>query len=190
MHCRLLVTLNKGEASSSEEARIYANDILLNDSSFTGEGGRFGGQVCDWFVIGGRWSGELSEVSWGKKLYEQIRKMEEEADIQIRGCSYGREKKREEQAKLTAKAEKIYSEALPEEYKGLLTYDRNTYVSCGYEDDAMVLTKELYDTLIKEHEGCPIDDSEYGPTYVDLEYDCADPEMIGEKWLVVVDYHS
>jgi len=186
VHYRMFVTFDKGNAKTSKEARDYAYDTLLNDSGFSSEGSRFGSPVCDWFVIGGRWSGLLSTVSWGKKLYKQIRKMEKEADIQIRGCHYGSEEKRGEQTTLKEKVETLYEEALPKRYKGLLTYDRSSYAQYGYEDDAMVLTKELYEACLKDHEGEDCD----GEHYVDLDFDCVGPEMVGKKWLVVVDYHN
>jgi len=61
MHCRLLVTLDRSLAGTSEEAREVVYEMLSEDSSFIGsETVRFNSPVCDWFVIGGRWSGMLS----------------------------------------------------------------------------------------------------------------------------------
>ena len=70
MHYRFLVTFNKDEAETSEDARSYVTDYL-HEHGFAGEG-RWGGGLADWFVIGGRWSGELSRHSWGKLLYQQM----------------------------------------------------------------------------------------------------------------------
>ena len=73
MHYRLFVTLDaKGhKILNSEDARNKVYGMLHNDDSFCGEGGRFGSPVCDWFVIGGRWSGELPTVLIG---HEKISK--------------------------------------------------------------------------------------------------------------------
>ena len=66
MHYRLLVTLEASADADSADVRDSVHDQLLNDDSFCGEGGRFGSPLCDWFVIGGRWSGMLAEVSLGE----------------------------------------------------------------------------------------------------------------------------
>ena len=67
MHYRVLVTFEKEAAKTSQEAREYAFWTLMEDTSFIG-GGRFGSAWCDWFVIGGRWSGELSRATWAKAV--------------------------------------------------------------------------------------------------------------------------
>ncbi len=81
MHSRLLVTCNKDHAGTSQEAREYVYDALLNDSSFVGDGGRFGAPVADWFVIGGRWSGELSRATWAKRVTGLINELEKREGI-------------------------------------------------------------------------------------------------------------
>jgi hypothetical protein len=55
----------------------------------------------------------------------------------------------------------------------------------GANEDAMVLTKELYDKHLAECHGRSM--SEW---YCDVEDQPCGPEMIGTRWLVVVDYHS
>ena len=72
----------------------------------------------------------------------------------------------------------------PEAYKGI-PFQRDTYQDNGYADDAMLLTQELYDALLKEYEGK--EESEY---HADLDWIPVTPAMIGNTWLVVVDYHS
>jgi hypothetical protein len=71
----------------------------------------------------------------------------------------------------------------PPEYKNI-PYQRDTYKEHGYEDDAMIITEELYDNLLKEYEGRV--ESKH---HIDLDYEPVSPEMIGKKWVVVVDYH-
>src|SRR5690242_12423626 len=65
MHYFMLVTLAMPDGATSLDARVTANDFLLNDNSFCGDGGRFGSPLCDWFVIGGRWSGMLKKTLLG-----------------------------------------------------------------------------------------------------------------------------
>ena len=60
MHTRLLITSPAAYAASSAEARRYVYNVLANAPASMGDGDRFGnGPVCDWFVIGGCFSGSL-----------------------------------------------------------------------------------------------------------------------------------
>jgi len=92
--------------------------------------------------------------------------------------------KRSVQQELGKKFQQMWDAEAPVAYRGI-PYDRDNYEHYGYEDDAMLLTQELYDALLKEYEGT--EDSEY---HADLEYDPIAPSMVGKKWLVVVDYHN
>jgi hypothetical protein len=58
MHKRMLVTTLRVRAETSEEARRYVFNYL-QEEGFASMG-RFGWGMCDWFVIGGRWSGFLA----------------------------------------------------------------------------------------------------------------------------------
>ena len=127
MHTRFLVTFGKEEADDSRSAREYVNNLLVEEG-FVGAG-RWGSGLCDWFVIGGRWSGTLSGAS-GE--------------------------------------------------------DRDGLDELGQEDDAMILTESIYERLLKNYEGIDSDDCEYA----DLEFERCSREMIGKKWVVVVDYHN
>ena len=190
MHYRLLVTFEKESAATSEEARRYVEQELLNDPSFSG-GGRFGGGVADWFVIGGRWSGELSRATWGRAVEKQIASLEKKEKLQVWGAYYVNKKMREAQARLKQQVEELYAAALPQEHHDKsLVYDRDTYRDLGYEDDAMRLTQELYDSLLAEYAGDFIARSQYSVAFVDLDYDPLDPDFVGKKWLVVVDAHT
>jgi hypothetical protein len=88
------------------------------------------------------------------------------------------------QQELAKQFQEQWDSLAPAAYVGI-PYIRDTYKEDGYADDAMLLTQELYDALLKEYEGH--DESEY---HADLEYEPVLPAMIGKKWLVVVDYHS
>lgn len=208
MHFRLLLTFDKKLAETSQEARDYVLNELENDSSFVGEGGRFGNPVADWFVIGGRWSGELSNKTWAKKVIKEIELMEKKENLQIAGCWYGNKKETKKQAEVRAIAEKMYQDAMPKKLKNKnLVYDRfineETYNQNGFYDDAMIVNKTLYDAFLKEYKG-----KEKGKThnvsivkgmedyswddlhFVDLDDEPVDKEFIGNKWIVVVDYHT
>ena len=140
--------------------------------------------MADWFVIGGRWSGELSRHSWAREVTGQVEQMEEQHGVQVWGASYGDPDKQRVQQELATAFSSCGMRKAPDAYKGI-PYQRDTYQDNGYEDDAMLLTRELYDALLKEYEGK--EESDY---HADLEYEAVSPEMIGKKWLVVVDYHN
>ena len=182
MHFRFLVTCSRDEAQNSAEARAHIFDFL-HEEGFCGQG-RWGGGVCDWFVIGGRWSGELSRHSWAREFTSQIAQMEKQHGVQVWGAFYGDPEKECVQKELATRIQQLWDAEAPVDYKGI-PYQRDTYQENGYEDDAMLLTQELYDALLKQYEGQ--EDSEY---HADLEYEAVSPEMIGKKWLVVVDYHN
>ena len=185
MHSRLLVICNKECAESSREAREYVFDVLSNDNSFVGDGGRFGSPLADWFVIGGRWSGELSRLTWAKAVHEKIAALEKAAGVTCWGAFYGTSEKAETQKRLIAEVEALYQKSIPAEFREQgLVYNRDTDGDYGYADDAMIVTPELYE-LLKPYEG--LDQSE--GEYVDLNWELVSPDFIHAKWLVVADYH-
>ena len=140
--------------------------------------------MADWFVIGGRWSGDLSRYTWARTITEQMIALEREQDVQVWGAFYGSAEKERIQQELAARFQSLWDMHAPEEYRGI-PIQRDTYQDTGYEDDAMLLTQELYDALLKEYEG-----KEEFEHHADLEYDDVSPALIGKKWLVVVDYHN
>jgi hypothetical protein len=171
-----LVTFNKDEAETSEEARSYVTDYL-QESGFTGQG-RWSGGLADWFVIGGRWSGELTRA-----LLDSVKLAAVEKAFEARHGWWlgGQEHVTENQRRKQMKA--IFAREFPD-FTGEMPYWRNPYQDEGYEDDAMILTQALYDALLKEYEG-----QEDSDNHADLEDEPVSPAMVGKKWLVVVDYH-
>lgn len=176
MHARLLVTFNRDEAETSLEARSYVMDYL-QENGFAGEG-RWGGGYADWFVIGGRWSGALTRALLDKKKLAKVEKEFEEAHGWWVG---GKERVTEDQRREQMNA--IFDREFPD-FTGEMPYWRKQYEAYGSEDDAMILTQELYDALLKEYKGQ--DESEH---HADVEYEPVSPAIVGKKWLVVVDYH-
>ncbi len=183
MHYRLLVTFNKDQAATSEEAREHVFETL-HDEGFCGESGRWRSCVADWFVVGGRWSGFLSRLTWAKEFDHVVTTTEADYDIHIWGAWYHDKAKQQLQHKLAKRFQRFWDSIAPTSYKGI-PYQRDTYKADGYEDDAMLLTRELYESVLKEYEG--MKESEY---HADLDYDEVAPSLIGRKWLVVVDYHT
>ncbi len=72
MHYLMLVTLTMLPGETSPEARVRIYTQLAGDSSFCGDGGRFGITLGDWFVIGGRWSGMLRETVMGNAYRDKL----------------------------------------------------------------------------------------------------------------------
>jgi hypothetical protein len=63
--------------------------------------------------------------------------------------------------------------------------ERNQYDEDGAEDDAMVVTEQIYDEFLKEYE-----DNCQGEYYVSIEDEKLARHIIGKYWVVVTDYHS
>jgi hypothetical protein len=193
MHYRFLVTFESGTAKNSTQARRYAAQTL-DAQGFVcpdeyGDRGvstddRWDDCMADWYVVGGRWSGELSRHSWAKLISAEMDALEREHDVQVWGAFYGDEEKQREQRELAERFQAMWNAAAPFAFRGI-PIQRNTYKLYGYEDDAMLLTEELYNALLREYAGQQR--SEY---HIDLDGDDVSREMVGHKWLVVVDYHS
>ena len=98
MHYRFLVTLNKKYAETAKEARRQT-EKYLDENGFVGEG-RWSRGMADWFIIGGRWSGELSRHSWAKDITADMNAIEKKTDIQVRGVYYSDKEKEQLQQKL------------------------------------------------------------------------------------------
>ena len=182
MHFRFLVTFDKKVANNSEQARDYATNKLYEAHSCRGQGRRVR-VIADWFVIGGRWSGELSHHSWAKDIITQMAAIEHEQEMWVRGIVYGDEAKRNKQRELAVRFQEIWDAAAPPEYIGI-PIQRDTYKEDGYADDAMILTQEIYDELLKQYEG-----SEDSQHHADLDCEEVSAEMIGKKWIAVLDCH-
>ncbi|MGH7194056.1 MAG: hypothetical protein ACREJM_11075 [Candidatus Saccharimonadales bacterium] len=174
MHNRLLITLTPEPGADSEAVRHDAFNRLVADNSFCGDGGRFGSPLCDWFVIGGRWSGMLVSTLMGGAFERTVRARFPDMDAEFLPTSI-----------VDKHAGDL--DALWESLGGAAPcpYTRDSHEDFGYPDDAMRLTKELYTALLTEHAG-----EDTGDGYADLDGDPLSPDFVGRKWLVVVDYHS
>jgi hypothetical protein len=63
---------------------------------------------------------------------------------------------------------------------------RTGYETFGFDDDAMLIDRAIYDHFLKPYEGQDFCD----PELADLDGDRLDDSFVGSKWLVVVDYHN
>ena len=176
MHHRLLITLAMEAGATSLDARIAARGKLLEDDSFCGEGGRFGSPLCDWFVIGGRWSGTLKKQLLGQDYRD----------------AFAREFPELATGWFAASLIEKHRESLDQLWRrfggsGSHPLTRSGYEEFGDEDDAMLIDASLYERFLKAYRG---HESGADSEYADLDGDAVDEWFIGRKWLVVVDYHN
>jgi hypothetical protein len=179
MHHLMLVTLSL-EDGTSDKARASAYSQLVDDTSFCGEGGRFGSPLCDWFVIGGRWSGELRKEFLGQAYQDAL---EQEFPEFTKGYF----------PSTLLETHKAGLDRLWQRIGGTGNHPltRSGYDDLGADDDAMLIDQFLYDHFLKPNAGCTenIGDNEL-PDFADLDGDEVGESFIGRKWLVVVDYHN
>jgi hypothetical protein len=183
MHSRLIVLTDKRDSESSLEVRTRVVSEL-DEAGFCGEGNLFASYIADWFVIGGRWSGELTALRLNQ---EKINEYWAEFEKQKLGWT----NKENSEEKQRAKAHKLFKEFFPN-FEGDIPIYRDTYAELGFDDDAQILDATLLAFLksLKQFPDCP-DDIRDGDCFVDL--DEPDSELtedaIGKKWCVVVDFH-
>ena len=190
MHYRLYVTFDKEHAKTPREALTYVHNELSSDNSFVGDGGRFSSPICDWFVVGGRWSGDLAIKLVGEKKYWDTI---EKAVPKKNNFGWSTQDIKDNSDKLQKAWKKLGG-------KDICPMARDSYRHEGYhDDDAMILTKELYKAILKQYEGKyegkvhkEYEDTHWDELYyVDLDDNMkVGKDMVGKKWIVVVDYHS
>lgn len=179
MHHLMLVTLSLPDGGASEDARDSAFDLLAEDDSFCGQGGRFGCPLADWFVLGGRWSGMLREAILGQPYQDAFA---QEFPEFTKG---------------------VFPSSLIEQHKdgldqlwhrfgggGNHPLLRSGYDHYGAPDDAMPVDQFLYDRFLKPHAGSANNIGGDQPDFADLDGDDVDESFIRRKWLVIVDYHN
>ena len=176
MHHRLLITLAMEAGATSLDARISVRSRLLEDDSFCGQGGRFGSPLCDWFVLGGRWSGTLKKQLLGQEYRD----------------AFHREFPKLANGGISTRLVENHRESLDQLWRRFGGQDghpltRSGYDELGADDDAMPIDAALYEQFLKEHRGY-----EFGGNseFADLDGDAVDEWFIGRKWIVVVDYHN
>lgn len=171
MHYRYIVVFDKEKAKNSEKARKFVKNYL-EETNFVSENGQ-----ADWFVIGGRFSGELTRV---KLDQEKLKQFEDDFNKK-----YGfwtnkenSEKRRHSQAKV------LFKKYFPE-YKSEALYFRDAYRDLGYKDDAQIIDEMLYDELIEilVRENDP-------ESYLDIDDKKLSKEQMLNRWCVIVDYHN
>jgi hypothetical protein len=189
---------HEGNANLEEPIGMLINGYIcerLQEDSFASEGSRWSSGPADWFVIGGRWSGDLSQKELGLD-YKGL-----QAELKQRG--YPKTEIPKQDVSLFEDKGMVSSnfvKTLTEELNLLWTdlggdevhpWVRDSYANFGYPDDSKKLTKNLYQNLFSPEEySCEekwIDIDAYSDLdkWSDLE------EYIDKNsmWLTVIDYH-
>lgn len=181
MHSLYFVLISKQDAENSQETRHRAMSELDNNNFASESNGYFGSSEADWYVIGGRWSGELSKLTMKKDFMKEVYKLypnKNKATNKYIFYDVDAVKKNEKGI------QKLWQDMGG---KGINLVSRNNqYDQTGADNDAMKITPKILKGLQrKEYKDVEVFDAENCD-----EYHARDLEQstIGD-WLVVVDYH-
>jgi hypothetical protein len=179
MHHLMLVTLELPDDATPSDARLQAHNMLCEDPSFAGEGGRFGAPMCDWFVIGGRWSGLLKKALLG----EPYRAAFERDFPEMAKDWYTSDLIEKNRRRLNRFWRKFGG-------TGDHPIVRSGYDNHGHDDDAMLVDDALFRHFLAQYRGESTQVEGDSGTFADLDDEPVAESFIGRKWLVVVDYHN
>lgn len=178
MHFRTYVLLPKAQADTSLDAR-QAVEKYLNDEAFAASN-RFAGR-CDYFSIGGRWSGSLTLLKLARQKPAQFRQFWKFWTKEARN-----------RAQVLTRFKKLFPD-----FRGPIPVERERVGFFGLKDDAQLMDRTLFFALKR---GFSED--------VNHSWDLHKPNVIatdymvpeewpanwkaaeGQDWVVVVDYHD
>jgi len=125
--------------------RAYAYRFLL-DEGFASEG-RFSGGRADWFVIGGRWSGDLTRLHLSQR---KLRACDKEFEKKYGWWIGGEDRVTDDQRK--AQYAEVFRKHFPD-FDGLIPAWRDQYAEMGCDDDAMIVDDAISAAIKKETDG-------------------------------------
>ena len=174
MHHLYFVKVSK-DCKNAEEAKDDATTALDANNFASDEGGYFSASRADWYVVGGRWSGELSKILLKKDFFKELKKR------------YPLPKKYGFYTDDFVKENADKFQALWEELGGMghNPYARDHYRHEGFDDDAMKITLELLKAM-KKYKDVEVFDA---VNCVEYPVKKLTKNDIG-YWLVVIDYHN
>ena len=187
MHCKLYILLPKDQASNSEQARIRVSDYLDENNFCIESGGRWGGGIGDWFVIGGRWSGDLTVIKLDHEKYKKFWDEVVAKNLHLTSKNTSKEKQ-------DGDIQRIFKNYFPEFDHKTVSFPvcRNQYQDIGYEDDAQIVDEEIWNRALAPglkndlyHGGAVI----HTEGIEELEAGLMKDEVVGKCWCVVVDFH-
>ena len=179
MHGVLYVCLPRSQARSSLQARKKVREYLTQEGFDTQL--RFSGR-CDYFKVGGRWSGSLSLL---RLQYEHPKKMARFWK-QYEAVSTGKE------------AQALFREMFPD-FRGKLPVGRSSHGHLnGFPDDAQIMDEPLFqqlkagfnDEVTMETQPNVIFTTDCYVQEPDGDFPWPKTGIEGAKfWVVVIDYH-
>lgn len=180
MHSLYFVRLAKQSAKNSEGARNLA-DSILETNGFNAQRGFWASGKGDWYVIGGRWSGELTRLTLKKDFFEEVKK-----EIPFKyDAGYTKQEIKANDGKLQALWETLGG-------TGRHPYGRDSYGCYGAEDDALMMTSSLVKKLQSSDKWQDVEVAycdEYDDVVEEAKISELKAEDLVDSWLVVVDYH-
>ena len=188
MHYLYYVAIKKENKKSSKQLKEQAYTILDNNN-FAGEGTFFNCPKADWFVVGGRWSGSMTDLlhkDFQKKLFNKYPK--------AHGMTNRFFSDEELQKALKDKKSEVYLAEKEWKKKTGATIYRDTFNHLGYEDDAQLLTPSLIKALKKQNyedtEVCVVDEDGAIEDEMTLKTFLNEKDIVNNYYLVVIDYHN
>ena len=173
MHNKAYITFEKGRADTSEKARQYTFDTLEEEGFATQT--RFFSGPSEGFIIGGRFTGDLQVQLARREFFTLAEKLVHAKPVP--GLT-------DTEAGIHAKQlDRLWREL---GMKGENPYARDLFRTLGYEDDAMLVSRKLYNKVLKPYE-CK---NEHEGEFWDLDGDLVSKWFINKKWIVVIVYHS
>jgi hypothetical protein len=180
MHCIYFVKVSKDEAASAREAIDRAQSIL-EENNFAGNDGYWGGGKCDWFVMGDRWSGVLSGLSFKGDFHDEVRNLVRSKEPD------GHERDFVTDDDCKKYADEIQKLWLSRGGNNANPYARDSYKLDGYDDDAAVMSASLIAALKRKWpDGVEYYDSD---AFEEKDLSSLSTEDVGH-WLVAADYHT
>lgn len=176
MHFLLYVCLPTDKAKTSLQARKRVCDYLCKENFV--HNGRFCG-LCDYFLVGGRYSGMLNILRLKHHHPRQYKKYLYNTKFIFD----------------TKEVYKVFKNCFPD-YDGMNPFCRNNFRFLGYPDDAQIIDEVLFAELkhgFNEEVSFGIPFQKPNVIFTDLDEDewPTDPKSeAGRHWVVVIDYHE
>ena len=168
------------KADSSAEARKTIYKFLINDRLFEPDDIpdlRFSLPIYTWFVIGGSWSGILNPEKMRNRFFEQANTL---YGNEVFYGYYSKQFITENASALSNIWQKLGG-------KGEHLLSRIKYRDYGYEDDAVIIDKNVVRRLqeLNDIQSEILDCSKNNEFGEDVDIQA----LIGRAWVVVVNYH-
>jgi len=175
LHAVLYVLLPKRKANTSAGARIMVSNWFIRKTRRL---------YCDWFVIGGRWSGMVPVVRLPqRKVKAYTKELQQNKYYQSQGLS---------EQQRNVKIQQCFKRYFPN-FSGEAPDIRDTYQTFGYDDDAMLVDDTIYRRLVKAKFSQNMSGALDGGLVVStnrLKKKAATPSNIIDRyWIVPVDFH-